>query len=515
MISAWSCTDDFDEINTNPNTLSSDQLDASMAGPSFANALYKGIHQGSNTGVYDDHGTYGLITMLHSMLFVHYMSSTSEGWATDRNGINDGWRARGWTRFYTMAAPSLINAYDAAAGDDEALAVLDIWKVYMYHKVTDHWGPVPYSQAAIGGASVPYDDQETMYADFFTLLEKADSTLEASSETTVGLFASYDRIYGGEIAKWRKFANSLRLRLALRISDIDATEAKSQAEAAIDAGVMESNDESAYFEVSDYTDNNFTKIAPSWGFAMTASMESILEGYDDPRLSVWFSPSATGGIYTGQPNGGGESRNWKTDTLSYVNEAIFGYDERAVKPIEIMMAAETYFNRAEGMLNGWDMGSGTAQSMYEEGITLSMNQWEITDNTAISAYINGSSLPTEPDLAAEYTAAGLSATPHVQLPVAWSSTEADQRTQITVQKYLALFPESWEAWSDLRRTDADILYPLLTTENTDSEVGRGLMKRLTYLPNEYSTNAEAVDAAVATLPGSQDRGGAHVWWDVD
>ena len=135
-----SCTDNFDEINTDPNSLTTGQLDASFAGPAFGNAQYKGLHHGSFTGVGDDVGTFGLITMLHSMLFVQYEAAVPTSWATERNGINDGWRDRGWLRFYTIAVPALNIAYEAAEGNEEALAILDIWKVFMYHQMTDSWG---------------------------------------------------------------------------------------------------------------------------------------------------------------------------------------------------------------------------------------------------------------------------------------------------------------------------------------------------------------------------------------
>lgn len=511
LILSVSCTSDFDEINTNPSTLTADKLDATMAGPSFANALYKGIGNASWAIPGDDYGTYGLSTMLHSMVFSHYFSSGSPGWQTERNGINDGWRSRGWLRFYTLAVPSLRNAYTASEGNAEALAILDIWKVFMFHRFTDSWGAVPYSKAGVGGASVAYDSQEEMYADFFKLLDAANTTLSASSETTVGIFGSFDRVYGGDIEKWRRFGNSLRLRLALRISDVDASTAKTQAEAAVAAGVIQANTGSAYFAVSANAYNNFVDIARYWGFYMSADMESILKGYNDPRLSIWFAAN-TDGNFVGQPNGGGTVRDWSTTILSLTNQTTtFGNPE--TKPIEIMMASETYFNLAEGVLNGWSMGGGTAQSYYEDGIRLSLQQWGVTDNTTINNYISGSTTAVEPTLVDEYAAVGLSTTPPVDVPVSWAGTEGAQRKQIAVQKYLGLFPESWETWSELRRTDAAILYPLLQTEN--SAVGRGVMKRLTYLPNEYSTNADAVNAAVSTIPGGQDVGSAKVWWDVN
>ncbi len=504
------CTGDFNEVNTNPNTLTSDQLDATMAGPSFANALYKGTGNASWSLPGDDYGTYGLATALHSMMFAHYMAP---GWAaaTDANGINDGWRSRGWLRFYTIAVPSLLNTYKATTGNAEATAILDIWKVYMFHRFTDEWGPVPYSQAGIGGKSVAYDSQEAMYNDFFTLLDAANVTLNASSESTVGVFKDYDAIFSGDIQKWRKFGNSLRLRLALRISDINSSKAKTEAEAAVAAGVMTSNSDSAIYKVTPDTYNNFVDIMKYWGFYMTADMESILKGYNDPRMAVWFSPvsdntSTYKGQYVGLPNGMGSTNPWQAKNFSGTNQ-LTTFSDSETKNIEVMVASESNFNRAEGVLKGWSMG-GTAKSFYEDGIRLSLQQWGITDETQINTYIAGITTATVPAFGSLYT----DSTPPVDVPVAWSGTLANQKKQIAVQKYLGLFPESWEAWSDLRRTDANILYPLLTTE--DPTIGKGVMKRITYLPNEYSTNGDEVNAAIQLL-GGPDKGNTKLWWDVN
>ncbi|AXP81469.1 Susd and RagB outer membrane lipoprotein [Mariniflexile rhizosphaerae] len=503
------CTSDFDEVNTDPNSLTTDQLDATLAGPAFANALYKGIGNASWSLPGDDYGTYGLATALHSMLFAHYMTP---GWAaaTDANGINDGWRSRGWLRFYTLAVPSLLNTYKAAEGNAEATAILDIWKVYMFHRFTDHWGPIPYSEAGIGGSSVAYDSQESMYTDFFNLLEAANATLSAASESTVGIFRDYDAIYSGDVEKWRKFGNSLRLRLALRISDVDASEAQSQAEAAVSAGVMQSNDDNAYYAVTPDTYNNFVDIMKFWGFYMTADMESILKGYDDPRMSIWFAPvsgedSPYLGDYVGLPNGGGALLDRDGNNLSLTNQETT-FADNSTKDIEVMMASESNFNRAEGALKGWNM-SGTAQTLYEDGVRLSMEQWGV-GSTDVDTYLAGATTGAVPTFGDLYE----DSTPPVDVPVAWAATEGEQLKQIAVQKYLGLFPESWEAWSDLRRTDADILYPLLTTE--DPTIGFGVIKRVTYLPNEYATNEAAVLDAVTTL-GGPDKGNTNLWWDVN
>ncbi|MFI1744252.1 SusD/RagB family nutrient-binding outer membrane lipoprotein [Thalassobellus sediminis] len=510
------CTSDFNEINSDPNSLTSDQLDGTLAGPTFANALYKGTGNASWSLPGDDYGTYGLATSLHSTVFAHYMTP---GWAaqTDANGINDGWRSRGWLRFYTIAVPSLLNTYKATEGNAEATAITDIWKVYMFHRFTDHWGPVPYTDAGKGGSTVAYDSQESMYADFFNLLEAANTTLSSSSKSTVAVFGDYDEIYGGDVEKWRKFANSLRLRLALRVSDVDASTAKTHAEAAVAAGIMESNDDSAYFHVTSDTYNNFVDIAKYWGFYMTASMESILKGYNDPRMREWFAPMSSAAEppvgeaypiedYVGLPNGGGASLDRTGGNLSLTNQETT-FSDAATKDIEVMMTSESYFNRAEGVLKGWNM-SGTAKTLYEDGIKMSMNQWGITDSAAIDTYIAGTTSGAVPVRGSDYS----DSTPPVDVPVSWAGTEAEQLKQIAVQKYLGLFPESWEAWADLRRTDADILYPLITTE--DPTIGFGVMKRITYLPNSYSTNEEGVTQGISQLGGA-DKGDTNLWWDVN
>lgn len=501
-----SCTKDFDELNTNKNTLTADQLDASLAGAAFLSAEYAGIHNGSysSPGV-DDQGTWGIATGIISSTFVQYMNT---GYSTDRNAFG-GFEARGWLRFYTVAVPALNNAFIAAKDDADATAILKIWKVFMFNQMTDHYGPIPYTEAGNGLPKVAYDSQESIYEDFFKLLDEANTTLSATSTSTVGLYSTSDRIFNGNVDNWRTFGNSLRLRLALRISDVQPEKAKTQAEAAVAAGVMESNSQSATFKVSSITPNNLNMIVNSWGYYMTASMESILKGYNDPRMEKWFAPNEDG-IYLGKPAGGLRGQ-FGTTKFSPFSDALAG-DYQNTKSIEIMMASESYLNRAEGALNGWSM-DGTAKNLYEKGIEMSMNQWGITDSEAISDYVAGTSTPVVPAITTLYPSLDLY-TPPVTVAVSWASTEADQRKQITVQKYLALFPESWESWADLRRTDVSVVYPLLNTDNVDAGVGKSLMKRVIYVTNEYSSNNAAVLDGIVKLGGS-DSGGTKLWWDVN
>ncbi|RYF22280.1 MAG: SusD/RagB family nutrient-binding outer membrane lipoprotein [Flavobacteriales bacterium] len=505
-----SCTQDFDEINTNKNTLTEDQLDQTLAGPAFASALYAGIHNGSYSSPVDDQGTWGIATGILPSTFTHYLSC---GYGTERNAFVNGYEGRGWLRFYTVAVPALNNAIKASEGNADALAVLKIWKVFMFNQMVDCYGPIPYTEAGNNKESVPYDSVESIYADFFKLLDESNATLNATGATTVGILQPNDRVYGGNIQSWKRFGNSLRLRLALRISDIDPAKGKAQAEAAVAAGVIETNEQSATFKVSNITPNNLNMIVNAWGYYMTASMESLLVGYDDPRLAKWFSPIDTG-VYRGRPVGGLQGQ-FGTTKFSMFNNDVLGSGPAGnlseSKNIEIFMASENYLSRAEGALNGWNM-NGTAKGLYEQGITLSLRQWGITDAAEISAYIAGSTLPSVPNAATAYPTIGLQDVP-VKLPVAWDASVANQRTQIAVQKYLAIFPESWEAWADLRRSDAKVIYAPINSDNSDAGVGKSLMKRVIYVTNEYSSNYDAVLDGISKLKGD-DSGGTRLWWDT-
>ena len=512
-----SCTKDFDEINTNKNTLTEEQLDQTLAGPAFASALYAGIHHGSysSPGV-DDQGTWGIATGILPSTFTHYLSC---GYGTERNAFVNGYEGRGWLRFYTVAVPALNNAFKASEGNAEALAILKIWKIFMYNQMTDAYGPIPYTEAGNNKEKVPYDSVESIYEDFFKLLDEANTVLSATSSTTVGTLQPNDRIYSGNVQNWRRFGNSLKLRLALRISDIDAGKAKTQAEAAVAAGVIETNEQSATFKVSNITPNNLNMIVNAWGYYMTASMESLLVGYNDPRLAKWFAPInptalPAAQVYRGRPVGGLQGQ-FGTTTFSMFNNDVLGSGANGTlsesKNIEVLMASENYLTRAEGALNGWAMG-GTARSLYEQGIALSMRQWGITDATAINNYIAGNTLPSIPNAATLYPNIGLQTVP-VTVPVAWQASVATQRTQIAVQKYLAVFPESWESWADMRRSDAKVIYPVINTDNNDAGVGKTLMKRVIFVTNEYSANREAVTDAITKLKGP-DSGGTRLWWDT-
>jgi hypothetical protein len=154
---------------------------------------------------------------------------------------------------------------------------------------TDYYGPVPYFGAGDPGKEVPYDSQEDMYNDFFVKLTEAEAILKNNTGKTP--FGDFDRVYKGDVSKWIKFANTLRLRLALRISKVNPDKARAEAEAAVSAGVMMDISEDAYLEKNPPVGDDYgglSSIAVWNEFRMSASMESVMKGYDDPRIGIYF-----------------------------------------------------------------------------------------------------------------------------------------------------------------------------------------------------------------------------------
>jgi hypothetical protein len=391
-------------------------------------------------------------------------------------------------------------------GLEKQYALAQVWKVFAYQRQTDYWGPIPYSAVNNGENAVPYDKQEDIYADFFSLLDQATSTLASYSGENA--FGSNDQIYGGDINKWITFANTLRLRIALRISKVDPSRAQTQAEKAVADGVMESNADNAVFAVSK-SDNSFNPlpIMLPWNeFRMSASMESVLKGYQDPRLSVYFRPAAATGLYTGMRNG---------LSIPQISEAARHYDNLSTMgprwstpgneyttPIEVILASEAYFLRAEGALKGWNMGI-TAEEAYNKGIEMSLSYWG-ADAAAITAYQDGTTTPVAlPDFTTP---------PMTDIPVKWDAAdEAKQLEQIITQKWLALYPDGWEAWADVRRLELPKLYPIIVSDNPDVDVDE-IMRRVGYVPSEFATNQDAVDDAIVKL-GGPDNAATRLWWD--
>jgi len=412
--------------------------------------------------------------------------------------------------------PQLQSIFEAADPNSAEYALANVVWVLVFHRVTDYWGPIPYFQAGVPGNTVPYDPQDKIYDDFFKRLTAAVDVLKA--HTADKPYGDFDLIYGGDVNKWIKFANTLRLRLALRISKVDPARAKTEAEAAVASGTLtDSPGEDALVKRSlTGDDNNGLSIMSDWNeFRMSATMESVLKGYSDPRMPVYFLPAQKTGTYEGERNGLTSTQLTQSVNLHDANSHVgprwaspsYGGNANYLStPQNVMGAAEAYFLRAEGALLGWNMGGATAQQLYELGITNSFKQWGITDAAVISGYINSTSTPIAPN---DY----LNSPPVTNIPVKWGATPAVQLEQVALQKWLATFPDGMEAWADYRRSHVLKLYPVANSDNPDiTNTTTQWIRRIPFLLSETQNNKAAVDAAVPLL-GGPDKVTTPLWWD--
>ena len=505
MAAFHGCTDDFDEVNTDPQSVTEQFLEENpgVLGQVFAHAQYFSVN-GLNW-------RFQISQNLFSDLWCQYYATTAVNFDSDRLTQVGRWAELAWESFYEQTAPQIKLTEDLSMQFEEAElnAVAKIWRVHGYHRITDYWGPIPYSEFGNNELEVAYDNQEDIYADFFTTLDDALAVLNANPSAPI--FPDEDRIYGGDANKWIKFANSLRLRLAMRVRFADPALAQAEAEKAIAAGVIEDNADNAFIATSLQDMNPLTTIT-NWGeFRMSAAMESVLKGYDDPRIGIYFSPAADGDTDgDGNPFEGllnGQTRvalgTGQNDINSDVGPQYLPLPAGANPPIVVLRASEVYLLRAEGALLGWNMG-GSEQDLYEEGIRQSMLEFGIADEAAIAAYVASGATPVP-------YAPGTQ--PLTDIPVAYESGGDTERRleQIITQKWLALYPNGWEAWAELRRTGYPRQYTRAASDNPDvgpDEVPR----RMVYVAREFTTNESEVNNAVGRIDGG-DRNSSRVWWD--
>jgi hypothetical protein len=505
VLTFQSCTKDFEEINTDPYAAADNQL---PVGEEFKQVL-------ENIYSYSPAWVTQLQQNLIGDVFSGYMMPPTPFRGNSNNMtyfLVDGWNGTPWDWAYANVMAPLRKVDSRSAGRFPAfLAWSKILRVEGMHRISDIYGPVIYSQYGTineqGG--VGYDCQEDAYNLFFQDLDAAIADLTPLAQSQVpgeeSLFTPFDLVYGGDLTKWVQFANSLRLRLAIRISKVDPGLAKTQAEAALShpLGVITSNDANFLVASANGTTHPLNVMDNAWNdIRMGAPMESILTGYSDPRLPEYFEPSV---IVPGQYKGIrlGIAIAAKADYEGF--SALVDLDK-----VQLMTAAEVFFLRAEGALRNWNMG-GTALDLYEQGIQMSFDQYGLG---SAAAYIsNGTALPApyvDPVNPANNTGGAGSVT------VQWDEAAGMEvkLEKIITQKWIAMYPDGQEAWSEYRRTGYPRLYPVLVNNSggtIDSQAG---VKRINLPTGEYNTNKTEALKAVTCL-GGPDNGGTSLWWDVD
>ncbi len=360
-------------------------------------------------------------------------------------------------------------SYDDPKEQRNELAIADILQVYTFSVLVGTFGDVPYSQALDYTVGAPeYDKQDAVVADLFLRLDSSIAALDGAS----GSYDDVDLIYGGDVNAWKKFANSLKLRLGIMIVDADAQKAKTVIEAAA-AGAFSSNADNAVFDFLPTPPNT----NPVWveliqsnrnDFVAANTIIDIMNARNDPRREFYFS--AVGADYVGGIYGSGNSY----DSYSHASDKIV---DPAFEGL-LLDFAEVEFIRAEAVERGFNVG-GTAAAHYNSAITASVTYWGGTD-AAAATYL-------------------------LQPNVAYATAAGDYKVKIAVQKWLAYYNRGFEAWTEWRRLDAPVF-------NVPSGLtAADIPLRYTYPVTEQNINTLNYDKASVSV--GSDKVGVKLFWD--
>ncbi|GGC23671.1 hypothetical protein GCM10011386_14520 [Parapedobacter defluvii] len=508
------CTSEFDSFNSNKTQIM-DVAEKELAGL-FSRAQIHGVAWLSGD-------QYGRATRNWANPLSGYF--VTSGFSSEQLVINYDHITTVQNAFFGRSIPAAVVIQEKSKETNPvAYHVATIWKAYVMYQLADVWGPLPYTEAGSGKSTVAYESVEAIYDHIFQELAAAVTYLtpEVQANPALNVFGAGDIIYEGDVSKWIKFANTMRLRLAMRVSNIDAARAKQEAEAAAQGATMDSNDDNAWIvDIPSFNGLENGMVRNRTSMLMSADIESYMKGFADPRMPVYFSPVTAAPIPGTPPEilaniGGfhGLMPGYAASDEAYIRMYSpvgpqWGPNVVSTTvPMPVKFAAETYFLKAEGAWRGWNMGA-PAKELYEKGIELSLRQW-IPDisQAAIDAYTNGGSLPVDPQ-SFPYTDGALSDT-----PVKFAQGAERQYEQIITQKWLALYPDAWEAWAEHRRTRLPKLYKRRQTLNTDINLAKGqLMTRMVYPESEKISQPEEMQHAVELL-GGPDRYSTPIWWDI-
>lgn len=552
---------DFEELNTNPyapiydptvENVSADGIDIDYTLSEHAMASLKGMEGAIGSifanftyeGPYND---YQITTNLTHDVYAGYWGANVGSFVNQAPtySYSDGWSSSRWKHFYddrsTSEYSQLVKTFYFCNKDyyHTAFYITRIYYAFLLSMQTDTYGDIPISYYVKGAMppeeNVTYTAQKDVYGILFQLLDQAavklrPENIPATSQYTLG---DNDKCYNGDVNKWRRFANTLRLRLALRVSNVDPALAKAQAEAALKdpAGLMQSQEDNMkQTPKRQYIaggNENIYALLFSWSgnAVLTKEMElayknqALKEGasadgtasfnnnsedcYLDPRCEIlWFRPTPFdsltssplplenpkrdfNGVMNGETNVGGSYLNRYSANRCILSSDAMNKDYwwNLAREIVWMGYSESLFLQAEAALRWPSLVDGTAESLYRKGIKASMDYYQI-DAAKADNYIN-----------------------HLNGVKAFAGgSKEEQLEQIITQKWIAIFPNGNEGWAEVRRTDYPryLLAPI-NGNNSNGEVASGkLIKRVNY-PNSESRNPKK--------PADVNQG-SRVWWDV-
>ncbi len=516
---------DFQKVNTNEFELLPEEglMDGiSIGGPITAmqKCVFPVGTQADGTSVVNRYQTaYNLAADCWSGYF-----GQNNNWGGPNNlnyFLKDGWVASSYTESYSTIVPLWQDLKGKTEKQfPEAFALAQILKISAWHKATDMFGPIPYKEAGKGLITVPYDSQEEVYKAMFKELSDAIEVLTKYADNgTAVLLPKADAVYAGDVHKWVVYANSLMLRLAMRVYYADAALSKQYALQAVNHpyGVMKTKDDEAKMErgASLTFKNNLDDLINQYNECrMGSSMLAYLGGYQDPRLPKYFNTSSlsqavtvsTYGKYQAVPTGHDAKSN---DTFKDCSHPAV----TSTSPTYWMRASEVYFLLAEAALHGFAVGN-TAEALYEKGIEMSFEENGIASSEA-AAYMQSGRKPLAYSIHIYNPSVNVDVPAVTQATTEWTGTDEEKLEKIMIQKWIALYPNGQEAWTEYRRTGYPKLHSAISNHSNgevDSETG---IRRMRY-PTNKSTSAEDIanlENARKLLRGGLDKAGTRLWWD--
>jgi hypothetical protein len=415
MISAVGCTkkiDEFGDINVNPNI---------VAQPN-TRGLLTNVLSGMGAETWEVNP--GLYAQLYSETQYTEVSRYSRN-QPDYGGYYSG-------PLYDLVNIIKLNTDPETAtkalengSNANQIATARILKAWWFLRVTDQWGDIPYFQALKSNGQIPYDKQQDIYTDLFKELKEAIGQFDG------GATVKGDILLDGNITKWKKFANSLRMIMAIRLSSVDATKGKAEFIDAMGAsgGYLTNNadDIQLVYPGGNYSSVFYTyyNITLRSDYAISKTITDLMNPTGDRRINAWGS-STKGFAYGLERNDAIAFASANPDWARIMNPAI----RTETQPMPILTSSQITLARAEAAQRGWT--AENAANLYRTGIELNWRLWNVYDGTAFNAYM-------------------------LTTPVAL--TAGTELTKIITQRWLAAFPDGLEAWNIVRSTGLPALTP--------------------------------------------------------
>lgn len=519
----------YEEINTNPFEMTDEmgKWDGVAVGGSVT-AMERAVvpvgTQADDTDIINEYQTsYNVSADTWSGFFGQ---NNSASWYSGNNHttlyLQDDWVSSTYRNSYTnlLSSWKSLKQESEKAGTPEVFALAQILKISAWHKTLETFGPIPYTHAGDAALVIPFDNEKDVYTAMFNDLTKAIEELTPLAEAGSKIVADYDAVYAGDVAKWVKYANSLMLRLAMHISYADEALAQKYASQALNQGlgVMTAKEDEAKMSTGAgmVFRNNIEWLSEQYKEArMGSSMYSYLLGYEDPRLSAYFQPGDTkeygnymttafdGKKYQAVPPGHTYNQNDVFAAFSKPNIT-------ASTPTYWMRASEIYFLRAEAALR-WGGEFGDAEALYKQGVQMSFEENGVT--ASVDAYLSSGNAPLAYVLSAgQYS---YSAPAPTSSTTEFSGSTEEKLEKIITQKWIALFPNGQEAWTEWRRTG----YPKLNQVKVNRGASQGATKeegirRMIY-PTSFSQSEKDRNNYQKALEylGGADKSTTKLWWD--